>query len=165
VHGRRAAAAGNEAALLIMRHSPQLTRLIDALKALRESGPRARNACLSSAAGRPQRRERVGEALSAGARNRRALRPVPHVDRRYALPHLRIGGARATLLCVVESPSDVVCHLIYTVGQAQGPPTRCSKQHVVLHAYNRSIGTRRTGRGAPNTYYLMVLQNLATETV
>ena len=92
-----------------MRHSPQLTRLIDALKALPGVGPKSaqRMAFHLLQEGRSGA-SALAEALSA------ALASVVRCERCRMLTedtHCSICASAerdATLLCVVESPSDVV---------------------------------------------------------
>jgi hypothetical protein len=125
-----------------MRHSPQLTRLIDSLsRHCPESGPRARSAwpficCRTAAAAQAQ----LGGSLDCGARKRRALRPLPHVDGGYALPHLRIGGARCN--ASVRRRVTLRCRRHRTVGQLQGTLLRAHGAFVAARSH-RTGGARR----------------------
>ena len=108
-HGRHAAAAGNETACSDVKHSPHLTQLIDALRALPGVGPKTaqRMAFHLLQEGRSGARA-LASALDV------ALESVVRCGRCRMLTEEPLCSTcsaphrDSSLLCVVESPADVV---------------------------------------------------------
>ena len=92
-----------------MKHSPQLARLIDALRALPGVGPKT----AQRMAFHLLQEGRAGRARAGGSAEQRrstawGAAALPHAHGRRAVPDLRRASARCVAVCVVESPADVV---------------------------------------------------------
>ena len=103
-------AARHEAAVLRVKTPSSLEELIAALRCLPGVGPKSAQRMAYHLLQRdPAGAARLAAALTRGARAHPPLRALQHLHRGRGLRALRVRrGATAALLCVVESPGDLL---------------------------------------------------------